>query len=361
MIDLKNYGLEDWMIKNESDGITARVTAVHKERYELICTHGQTYGKLKGGIYYNNTDENYPAVGDFVMIYFNPDGDSQIIKTLDRKTVFTRNTYGRDKLGHSENASLQVIASNFDYVFILQSLNHDFNIKRMERYITLSWQSGATPVIILTKADLIDDYSELLNEVQDIAIGIDIFIVSSVSGYGIEDLENYLKPGKTAVFLGSSGVGKSSLLNALKKEDIMKVSQIREDDSRGRHTTTHRQMVMLDSGVLIIDTPGMRELGMWDVSQGLNEAFSDIDKFLGLCKFRDCNHQSEPGCAIKRALENGELSIDRWNSYMKLKKEAMYADDKEEYIKSKTKWHKDISKWKKQNKKFRKIKKGFEE
>lgn len=252
---------------------------------------------------------------------FNNSGDGQIVKTLERKTFFSRRdpTPGRGE---------QAVAANFDYVFILQSLNHDFNSKRLERYLTLSWQSGAVPVVILTKADLVESYDEQLNAAQKIAIGAKVFAVSAITGYGLDLLLEYLKPQKTIVFLGSSGVGKSSLVNALSGEVTMAVNLIRENDDRGRHTTTHRQMIMLKNGVMIIDTPGMRELGMWDVSSGLNEAFSDVEQFLGECRFTDCKHGNEPGCAINAAIESGELSEKRWESYQKLKREARFADRK---------------------------------
>jgi ribosome biogenesis GTPase len=278
------------------------------------------------------------------MINFISSGDSQILKTLPRKSFFSR----RDPMpGRGE----QAVAANFDTVFIMQSLNFDFNIKRMERYITLAWQSGAVPVIILTKADLVRDYSEQMRAVEKVASGIGVYAVSAVDGTGLDALSDYLKPGKTVVFLGSSGVGKSSLVNALAGKDIMTVNEIREDDGKGRHTTTHRQLIRLDSGVMVIDTPGMRELGMWDVSRGLGEAFDDVEQYFGKCKFADCKHQSEPGCAVKAAIASGELPIERWNSYINLKREAKYSDDKTEYLRGKQQKHKEIAKWNKQRKK----------
>ena len=324
--------------------LTARVTAVHKERYELICEYGQTFGKLKTSVYYNDGGESFPTTGDFVLINFNQSGDSQIIKTLPRRSFFSR----RDPTpGHGE----QAVAANFDYVFIMQSLNFDFNLKRMERYITLAWQSGAIPVLILTKADLVEDFAEQMRAVEKVASGIGIYAVSAVSGAGLDALADYLKPRKTIVFLGSSGVGKSSLVNTLAGKEIMAVNEIREDDSKGRHTTTHRQLIMLDSGVMIIDTPGMRELGMWDVSQGLDKAFDDVEQYFGKCKFKDCKHQTEPGCAVKAAIENGELPPERWDSYLNLKREAKFSDDKGAYLRQKQQWHKELAKWGKQKKK----------
>ena len=201
----------------------------------------------------------------------------------------------------------QAVAANFDYVFIMQSLNRDFNLKRMERYITLAWQSGAVPVIILTKADLVEDYSEQIRAAQKIAAGIGVYAISTITGFGLDMLNDYLNPRKTIVFLGSSGVGKSSLVNVLAGQEIMAVSGIREDDSRGRHSaTTHRQLIKRLCGYGYRYT-GMRELGMWDVSIGLGEAFSDVESYFGLCKFRNCRHQTGPGCAVRAAIESEAL------------------------------------------------------
>ncbi|MGI6188348.1 MAG: ribosome small subunit-dependent GTPase A [Clostridiales bacterium] len=343
-MNLIDYGFIPTMVPEGVSGTPARVTAVYKERYELICEHGYTYGRLKSSIYYFGGLEDFPTTGDFVLIDYNPSGDSHIIKTLERKSFFSRRdpTPGRGE---------QAVAANFDYVFIMQSLNRDFNLKRMERYITLAWQSGAVPVIILTKADLVEDYSEQIRAAQKIAAGIGVYAISTITGFGLDMLNDYLNPRKTIVFLGSSGVGKSSLVNVLAGQEIMAVSGIREDDSRGRHTTTHRQLIKLPSGVMVIDTPGMRELGMWDVSIGLGEAFSDVESYFGLCKFRNCRHQTEPGCAVRAAIESGELSIERWESYLKLEREAKFSDNKEGFLRQKQQWHKELAKWSKQIKK----------
>lgn len=336
-MDLKKYGFMPDMMPENAQGIPARITAVHKERYALVFEYGETYGRLKTKEYFVGFEE-FPTTGDFVMINYIPGSDSQIIKTLPRRTFFSRRdpTPGRGE---------QAVASNFDYVFIIQSLNHDFNAKRLERYLTLAWQSGAAPVVVLTKADLVDDSSPYIRTVKSYAAGLPVCAVSSKTGSGLKALSAYMSPGKTVVFLGSSGVGKSSLVNALADEDIMTVNEIREDDSKGRHTTTHRQLIMLKSGAMIIDTPGMRELGMWDVTNGLGEAFADVEQYLGKCKFSDCNHQTEPGCAIKEAIANGELSRERWESYIKLKAEAKYSDNKSAFLRHKQQRNKNIAKF----------------
>ena len=321
-------------------GVPARVTAVHKERYEVVCGHGLTHARLKTGVYFTG-DETFPTVGDWVMLQYVPTGDSLITATLPRRSYFARRdpTPGRGE---------QAVAANFDWVFIMQSLNMDFNPRRLERYLTLAWQSGATPVILLTKADLTDDWYGYLAEASRVAAGVDILVVSAHTGYGLGQLEQYLQPGRTAVFLGSSGVGKSSLVNALAGEEIMAVNGIREDDSKGRHTTTHRQLIRLASGVMIIDTPGMRELGMWAAEEGMSEAFADVEQFLGRCRFSDCRHETEPGCAIRAALETGELDPDRWASYRRLQREAV---TKQEMLRRKQAWGKAIRKGERMKKK----------
>lgn len=336
------YGFNKTMYP-DCDGMPARVIAVHKERYKLVCENGECYGRLKTREYYVE-DEDFPTVGDFVIIDYNSVGDSRIVKTLSRRTVFMRKD---PNPGRGE----QAVAANFDYVFIMQSLNHDYNVKRLERYLTLAWQSGAQPVIVLTKADLLEDFSEQVSTAELYAMGVPVHAVSARTGIGLSELGKYVSPQKTIVFLGSSGVGKSSLVNALAGEEIMATNGIREDDSKGRHTTTHRELILLKNGAMIIDTPGMRSLGMWDVTEGMGNAFADVERFLGRCKFTDCRHESEPGCAIKTAIESGKLTCERFESYLALKKEARYSEDKEGFLRDKKEWHKALSKGTRQLKK----------
>lgn len=324
---MEQYGVSPEMMKKmDENGKTtwARITAVHKERYELVSGQGTGFGRLKAGSYYSG-EEAFPTVGDFVEIEYNPCGDSRILRTHGRHSVFLR--MDPSSSGHWE----QAVAANFDYVFILQSLNANFNMRRLERYLALAWQSGAVPVVVLTKADLKDDFSEEMSEAQRVAEGADVVVVSALTGWGMECLEKYMQPGKTIVFLGSSGVGKSSLVNALAGKTLMETGEIREDDARGRHTTTCRQLVLNDNGVIFIDTPGMRELGMWDVTEGLGQTFLDVETLAERCRFRDCKHQTEPGCAVLAAVRAGELPKERLTNYKKLKREAKFSDAKAGY------------------------------
>lgn len=327
---IENYGYTEFYKKqieklnlNNVEFIPGRIIEVQREQYTIVTEFGEKYAKLKGSIFYKE-DKNavYPTVGDFVLVKRNIQGEDIIYKVLERKSKFSR----MDTFNEIE----QLVAANFDYVFIITSLNHDFNIKKMERYLTSAWQSGAQPVIILTKLDLCPDCGSYLEQLERVALGVQIFAVSSITGEGLESLKEYLKPSKTIVFLGSSGVGKSSLVNAIAEEEIMKVNTIRENDSKGRHTTTHRQLNMLRSAAMIIDTPGMRELGMWEAADGRTKAFSEIEELSKNCRFSNCTHEAEPGCAIKAALSSGELSLARWENYKKLEKEIKFAELKEE-------------------------------
>lgn len=325
MTNLLDYGFPEAFLPQQAFAeaaslVPSRVTAVFKERYQLITPHGQRYGRLKTKEYHYEGGQDFPTTGDYVLAQpaGDPDlesaGDWRILRTLPRKSFFSRldGWHGVE----------QAVAANMDVVFAVQSLNENFNVKRLERYLTLAWNSGAQPVVVLTKADLPGDHQAMVEAAYEVAGEAPVLALSAKTGQGMEQLDAYLKPRVTAAFLGSSGVGKSSLINALAGQEVMDTGGIREDDARGRHTTTHRQLLRLPSGVLVIDTPGMRELGMWDAAEGLSAAFPDVERFLGQCRFHDCRHGQEPGCAIRGALERGELSPQRWKNYRQLAGES---------------------------------------
>lgn len=328
MIDLKQYGYTE-SEKTPADLLPGRVTALQREQYTIITGHGEAVAVLKGSFYHHaQTRDDFPCVGDFVLLQYNENGASRIVQVLPRRSKFSRADFSGHAAGYVKTILEQVVAANFDYVFILSSLNWDFNISRIMRYLTQARQSGGQPIVILTKADLINDACNALAEVRQAAPGVPVYAVSSHSGFGLEALDDYLKPGKTIVFLGMSGVGKSSLLNVMMNEEVMAVKAIREDDSRGRHTTTHRQLFMLPSGAMVIDTPGMRELGLFNADEGISAGFGDIEELFAQCRFGDCRHQTEPGCAVRAALADGSLPHERWEKYLTQKRESRFVDAK---------------------------------
>ncbi|MGH4125026.1 MAG: ribosome small subunit-dependent GTPase A [Clostridium sp.] len=267
--------------------------------------------------------EEFPTVGDFVLASLRTsEMRATIHKVLPRKSKFSRKVAG-------VNTRQQIVASNIDTIFLVNSLNKDFNARRIERYLIMAWESGATPVILLSKADLCEDLEEKLSQTEKVASGVPIHIISAVDNRGMDDLNHYLKPGKTIALLGSSGVGKSTLLNYLAREVIQETKEVRAYDDRGRHTSTSREMFILDSGAIMIDTPGMRELQLWGGTEGISEAFEDIEGLRTQCRFSDCMHKKEPGCAIKQAIEDGIIDEKRFKSYIALQKEAKMFERKQ--------------------------------
>ena len=359
MIDLKQYGY----IKTQSIPhglIPGRVTELRREQYTVMTAYGEVTAILKGSFYHNAAErEDFPCVGDFVTIKRNESGTSLITELLPRRSKFSRADFSGHAAGYVKTILEQVVATNFDYIFILTSLNQDFKISRIMRYLSQARQSGGEPVVILTKADLVEDYISPLQTVQEIAPNVPVHVISTFTGFGISELKKYLKPEKTIVFLGMSGVGKSSLLNALMGERVMTVKNIREDDSRGRHTTTHRQLFMLppyaeaSSGAMIIDTPGMREIGLISADEGISAGFSDIEDLFERCRFTDCQHKTEPGCAILAAIKDDSLPLEKWENYLSQKQESKFADDKAGYLRGKNARHKSIAKHNKGAKKRR--------
>jgi ribosome biogenesis GTPase len=301
-----------------------RVVVEYKALYKIYSEAGELLGSVSGKMIHLATGrEDYPAVGDWVIIEkISGQEDRTIIHgILQRSSKFSRKIAGN-------TMEEQIIATNIDTVFLCMSLNQNFNLRRLERYITMAWDSGANPVVLLTKADLCEDVEKRLEETREVALGIDIICSSCIDKMGINEVKKYIKKGKTIAFLGSSGVGKSTIINELTGEVHQITQEVSELGDRGKHTTTNRELMLIEGGGIVIDTPGMRELHILDVEESINQAFDDIESFAKDCKFSDCTHSVEPGCAVKIAIENGELSEKRYESYFKLKKEAEFMERK---------------------------------
>jgi len=327
--------------------VPARVISESKGSYQVYSQYGELTAKISGKMRYQAGAENqYPAVGDWVIV--KPLVDEQkgtIHAVLPRKSKFSRKVAG-------ERTEEQVVSANVDTVFIVSGLDggRNFNHRRIERYLTLAWSSGATPVIVLNKVDLCPDVDVCIRNIEAIATGISIHPVSAKERIGLDALRNYLPKGNTVAFLGSSGVGKSALINALLGVEKQDTGEVREDDRMGRHTTTKRELILLPGGGIVIDTPGMREIQMWGGEDDLQGAFCDIEMLAKRCRFNDCSHNVESGCAVRAAIDHGDLDPARLESYRKLQNELTYLASREEHstrLHEKAKWKK-ISQWSKE-------------
>ena len=310
--------LEDQFTPHAADGLEpARVAVEHRGAYLVYTARGEAQAELAGRLRHDVAERGeLPAVGDWVAV--TPTDPALVHAVLPRQTKFSR-LAASDHGGTIE----QVVAANVDVVFLCAGLDGDLNLRRLERYLALGWESGAEPVVVLTKADLCPDVEASVLEVELTAIGVPVHVVSNLTGEGVEELAPYFAAGRTVTALGSSGVGKSSLLNRLAGEELMATGDVRAD-GRGRHTTTNRQLLRLPAGGLFLDTPGMRELRLWESEEGLAQTFDDVAAAAALCRFADCSHGGEPGCGVQAALADGALTHERYDSWRKLQAELQH-------------------------------------
>jgi len=342
-MDLTSFGWSEFFETSfrlyDEDGYTAgRVALEHKNLFRVYTEYGEVLAEISGKLRHEASNRSdLPAVGDWVVIRSRPEGERVLIHAvLPRRTRFARKTAGL-------RTEEQIVGANIDTVFLVTSLNQDFSLRRIERYLIIAWESGASPVIVLSKSDLCDRLADAIDEVRSVARGVPVHAISVVTGDGLQDVAQYFKRGQTVALLGSSGVGKSTLINHLAGFDRLKVQTVREHDDRGRHTTTHRELVLLPAGGLVLDTPGMRELQLWEGDDSLQLVFDDIEELAGRCFFSDCRHEDEPRCVVREALANGAIDAERYESYEKLQKEIKYQarrKDKLSEIVEKKKWKK---------------------
>ncbi len=303
----------------------ARVLAEHRSGYRVRTATAEYSARICGRLRHEAGDQaDLPVVGDWVVVRSPVEDEATIHRVLPRKSSFSRKEAGKRTVE-------QVVAANVDTVWIVSSLDGDYSLRRIERYLTLAWESRANPVVVLTKSDLCEDAKRLKHQVETRSIGTPVHITSSLTQKGLSELKPYLNHHATVALLGSSGVGKSTLINNLAGCDVQQTQAVR-DDGKGRHTTIHRQLIQLPGGGLIIDTPGMRELQLWDGQRGLADTFADIEELAVGCRFSDCQHSGEPGCAVQNAIERGELEQDRLDSFQKLQRELAYLERKQDVL-----------------------------
>jgi len=305
--------------------VPGRVSRTHGGRCFVLTDAGELLAETTGRLRHEaDGPGGLPAVGDWVAVAARPaEGAATLHAILPRRSCFSREAAGG-------GAVEQVVAANVDTVLLVSGLDGDFNLRRIERYLTLAYSSGAVPVIVLNKADLCDDVDARVGQVETVACAVPVHPLSAAAGDGLDALHAYLKPGRTVALLGSSGVGKSTLINALLGFERQAVRAVRADDSRGRHTTTCRELIPLPTGALLVDTPGLRELRLWGDDEGLSGAFADVEALAARCRFRDCAHRDEPGCAVQAALADGTLDAARFESYLRLGRELRHLEAKQQ-------------------------------
>lgn len=316
----------------------ARLALEHKHVFRLYSEQGEIEAGITGRMRHEALSrQDLPAVGDWVAVRARQEqGKATIHAILPRKSRFVRKVAGH-------RAEEQIVGANINTVFLVMALNNDYNVRRIERYLAAAWESGARPVVVLSKADLSTDVEAQAREVEAVAMTVPVHVISVRANRGLEELDRYFYEGHTVALLGSSGVGKSTLINRVIGRDVQKVNEVREHDDRGKHTTTHRELILLPKGGLVLDTPGMRELQLWDASAGVQEAFDDIEDLAARCHFTDCQHRNEPACAVREAVEEGTLTAERFENYKKLQKEQEFLSVRQEFnakVAEKRRWKK---------------------
>jgi ribosome biogenesis GTPase len=337
--ELRDFGFDEAFLRDYLDVAApgerpARVVEVQRGRYGIVTRDGSgkavTVDATASGRLYHEASDNclLPAVGDWVVVRMDgPSPNHATIRTvLPRKSAFARREAG-DK---EERIAAQVLAANVDTAFIVAAADHRWSLRRIERYVTLAWEAGVEPVVVITKADMAEAPEALVEEARALSPGLEAVLVCAPEGRGLEALSPWLRPGKTVVLLGSSGAGKSTLLNALAGSEIAATGAVRGDDDRGRHTTTHRELFRLPSGALVIDSPGLREIQVLAGEEAMAAAFADVEAIALRCRFRDCSHGSEPGCAVREALESGELDEGRYEGWRKIGREVAFLAARED-------------------------------